>query len=124
MPNDSSSIAAVDKLLNEALKGVGIPVSRLFHSEDDDAFITFRLVTVANKNHADDRENGKEVTYGVDMYFRNGSMNGEKYFQMLEAVETNVKKAGFYGFELEAEIYEESTGYYHIPTSIKYFMEV
>ena len=33
------------------------------------------------------------------------------------------KAAGFYGITINAEVYEQDTGYYHVPVEIKY-MEV
>ena len=34
-----------------------------------------------------------------------------------------MKEAGFYGITFDPEVFEESTGYYHIPVEFKY-MEV
>ena len=38
-------------------------------------------------------------------------------------LKTALKAAGFYGITINAEVYEQDTGYYHVPVEIKY-MEV
>ena len=58
-----------------------------------------------------------EYTYQVHLYSK------KNYFTLLQSLKTAVKAAGFFGFEIEAEIFEQDTGYYHIPVQIKY-MEV
>ena len=38
-------------------------------------------------------------------------------------MKTALKVAGFYAITIDAETYEQDTGYYHVPVEIKY-MEV
>jgi len=38
-------------------------------------------------------------------------------------LKTALKAAGFYAITIDAETYEQDTGYYHVPVEIKY-MEV
>ena len=45
------------------------------------------------------------------------------YFALLQRLKTALKAAGFYGITINAEVYEQDTGYYHVPVEIKY-MEV
>ena len=45
------------------------------------------------------------------------------YIDILQRLKTALKAAGFYAITIDAETYEQDTGYYHVPVEIKY-MEV
>ena len=45
------------------------------------------------------------------------------YFAILQQMKAALKAADFYGWTIDAETFEQDTGYYHITVQIKY-MEV
>lgn len=59
----------------------------------------------------------KEFTYQVHVYSKTD------YIDILQRLKTALKAAGFYAITIDAETYEQDTGYYHVPVEIKY-MEV
>ena len=107
----------VDSLLKTTLEKLGVPVERLKYGGKAACFITYQIVAGRDTFFSDDEEGAQEYTYQVHLYSK------KNYFTLLQSLKANVKAAGFYGFEIEAEIFEQDTGYYHIPVQIK-FMEV
>ena len=107
----------VDSLLKTTLEKLGVPVERLKYGGKAACYITFQLVAVRDTFFSDDEEGAQEYTYLINVYSR------KNYFTLLKSLKAAVKAAGFYGSEIEAEMFEQDTGYYHVPVTIKY-MEV
>lgn len=107
----------VDSLLKTALEKLGVPVERLKYGGKASSFITYQLVTGRDTFFSDDEEGAQDYTYQVNVYSK------KNYFTLLQSLKQQLKQAGFYGITIEAEVFEQDTGYYHIPVEIKY-MEV
>lgn len=107
----------VDSLLKAELDKLGVPVERLKYSARAACFIIYQLVVGRGTFFSDDEEGAQEYTYQVHIYSK------KDYFALLQRLKERLKAAGFYGFVIEAETYEQDTGYYHVPVEIKY-MEV
>ena len=85
----------VDALLKTTLEGLGYPVERLKYDGKAKTYITYQLVV------------GRDV----------------HYIALMRSAKRALKEAGFYGITFDPEVFEENTGYYHVPVEIKY-MEV
>ena len=85
----------VDSLLKAELEKLGVPVERLKYGGKAACFIV----------------------YQVHVYSKTD------YIDILQRLKTALKAAGFYAITIDAETYEQDTGYYHVPVEIKY-MEV
>ena len=109
--------AGVDSLLKSTLLSLGVPVERLRYRGKAEAFITFQLITGQETAFADDDATAYEHHYGADIYAKGD------YIALLRRTENALKAAGFFGITVNAEIYEEATGFYHVPIDF-YFMEV
>ena len=107
----------VDSLLKATLETFGVPVSRLFYSGRAKTFFTYQLVVGKDGNYSDDENETTEYTYRIDLYSK------EDYVSLLQRLKAALKAAGFYGITFDPEVYEQDTGYFHIPVEIK-FMEV
>ena len=64
---------------------------------------------------ADDETHGTEYTYRVDIYSK------RDYIALLRRVKQALKAAGFYGLVIDPEVYEQDTGFYHVPIEAKYY---
>ena len=62
---------------------------------------------------SDDEEGAQEFTYQVHVYSKTD------YIDILQRLKTALKAAGFYAITIDAETYEQDTGYYHVPVEIK-----
>lgn len=107
----------VDSVLKSALDTLGVPVERLRFKGKADTFITFQIVLGQETGYADDDSTGTEYTYRVDIFSKND------YIYLLRRTKQALKEAGFYGITVDPEVFENETGYYHVPVEIKY-MEV
>lgn len=107
----------VDSLLKTTLDKLGVPVERLKYGGKADCFIVYQLVVGRSAFFSDDEEGAQEYTYQVHVYSK------RDYLDLLQRLVAEVKTAGFHGITIDAETYEQDTGYYHIPVEIKY-MEV
>lgn len=103
-----------DELLKTTLELRGVPVSRLLYEGRAECFITYQLVIGQDIAFADDEEGGTEYTYQIHVFAK------RNYLAMIADMKADLKAAGFYGFEIEAELYEQDTGYFHIPIQIKF----
>lgn len=104
----------VDSLLKQTLLTLGVPVERLKYGGKDKTFITYQLVVGREVHFADDENEAEEFTYRVDIYSK------VDYISLLNSMKTALKAAGFFGLVIDPEVYENDTGYYHIPVEIKY----
>lgn len=67
--------------------------------------------------------NGRKCGRTTD-YMKDGKgYSKTDYIDILQRLKTALKAAGFYAITIDAETYEQDTGYYHVPVEIKY-MEV
>lgn len=109
----------VDSLLKTTLEGLGVPVERLQMKKKEKpvTFITYQLVLGRDTAFSDDEGEAEEYTYRVDIYSKND------YISLLRSTKQALKAAGFYGITFDPEVFENDTGYYHVPVEIKY-MEV
>ena len=67
---------------------------------------------------ADDEMHGTEYTYRVDIYSK------RDYIALLRRVKQALKAAGFYGLVIDPEVYEQDTGFYHVPIEAKYYEQM
>lgn len=107
----------VDSLLHTTLKRLGVPVEHLKYGGRAATFITYQLVAGRDTFFSDDEEGAREYTYQIHIFSK------KDYFALLQSMKDALKEAGFYGFTIDAEIFEQDTGFYHVPVQIKY-MEV
>lgn len=107
----------VDALLKTTLEGLGYPVERLKYDDKAKTYITYQLVVGRDVHFSDDENGAEEFTYRVDIYSRGD------YIALMRSAKRALKEAGFYGITFDPEVFEENTGYYHVPVEIK-FMEV
>ena len=89
----------VDTLVKTTLEKLGYPVERLIYTGKAETFITYQIVV------------------GLDIYSR------VDYIALMRSAKRALKEAGFYGITFDPEVFEENTGYYHVPVEFKY-MEV
>ena len=99
------------------LEKLGVPVERLKYGGKAACFIVYQLVVGRDTFFSDDEEGAQEFTYQVHVYSKTD------YIDILQRLKTALKAAGFYAITIDAETYEQDTGYYHVPVEIKY-MEV
>ena len=103
----------VDSTLKALLDKLGVPVARLKYNGRAACFITYQLVVGRDTLFSDDEEGAQEYTYQINIYSKTD------YFALLQRLKTALKAAGFYGITINAEVYEQDTGYYHVPVEIK-----
>lgn len=114
---DNAEQTGVDGLVKSTLLSLGVPVERLRYTGKASVFITFQIVIGRETGFADDDGTAYEHFYRADIYSK------ADYVGLLRRAERALKAAGFYGITVNAEIYENDTGFYHIPIDF-YFMEV
>ena len=107
----------VDSLLKTTLEGLGVPVERLVFTGNASVFFTYQFVLGADTAVADDESGAEEFLYRVDLYTKGD------FFALIRRTKQALKAAGFYGVTVDPEVYEQDTGYYHVPIEMKY-MEV
>lgn len=107
----------VDEKLNALLKRCCSNVARLKYEGNPKQYITFQMVTVSDKAFADDDNECVEHYYRIDLYSKGN------YMTMLNTIKAALKSAGWYEVVINNEIYEQDTGYCHVPVEAKY-MEV
>ena len=99
----------VDSLLKAELEKLGVPVERLKYGGKAACFIVYQLVVGRDTFFSDDEEGAQEFTYQVHVYSKTD------YIDILQRLKTALKAAGFYAITIDAETYEQDTGYYHVP---------
>jgi len=108
-----------DKILDAALKALGVPVARAFWKVTEKkpaprTYFTYQLILAAGTLHADDDNEATESTWAIDLYSK------DDYTALVKAAVQALKAADFYGVTVEAEQYERDTEYYHISFEAKY----
>lgn len=107
----------VDELLKSTLDELGVPVERLKFSGEAETFIVFHLTNADDDEFADDEPIIHEHQFRID-FFSKGN-----YMALVKQAKAKLKAAGFYGISVNAEFFEESTGYNRISLD-SFFMEV
>lgn len=108
-------IDTVDSLLKFTLEALCPNVARLFFRGKVGTYITYQLVSAEDVEPADDDTHGTEYTYRVDIYSK------RDYIAILRRTKQALKAAEFYGLVVDPEVYEQDTGYYHVPIEAKYY---
>lgn len=103
--------------LNTALKGLGKPVSRLIYKGKAETYFTFQTVISQPSGYADDESTHTLHTFRVDLYTK------KDFTALLSDTITALKQAGFTISSVDAEIYENDTGFYHVPITINVMEE-
>ena len=67
---------------------------------------------------SDDESGAEEFTYRGGYFIPRVD-----YIALMRSAKRALKEAGFYGITFDPEVFEENTGYYHVPVEFKY-MEV
>lgn len=111
-------------MLKNALKTLGKPVYRLVYNPKDQknkvspqTYFTFQTVLSQPSGYADDDSTATLHTFRVDLYSK------LDFSQLLSNTLTALKQAGFTISVVDAEMYENDTGYYHVPITIKIMEE-
>ena len=112
-----SKMTDVDTLVKTTLEKLGYPVERLIYTGKAETFITYQIVVGLDTHFSDDESGAEEFTYRADIYSR------VDYIALMRSAKRALKEAGFYGITFDPEVFEENTGYYHVPVEFKY-MEV
>jgi len=107
----------VDALALSTLKSLGLPVARVFYTGNAEQWISYHILSGCDTEFADDAPGATEYTYRAHIFSKTN------YMPILKRMRRKLKAAGFDGVEVEAELYEEDTGYYHIPVKF-YYTEV
>lgn len=107
----------VDKKIEATLNTLGVPVSRVFHTRKDRAFIFWQYITSLPNNYADDDYETIDHTLRVHIYAK------QNYSALLEQTLQALKTAGFTINSIDNEIYEEETNYFHRPITISIMEE-
>jgi len=104
----------VDALLNATLAKMKLPVSRSLHTGNEDQFLVFNGGMQQEIDFADDDAETEEYHYAVNLYSR------KDYITQLQKLKKLLKQAGFVGITVQPDLYEEDTGYHHIPIDLHY----
>lgn len=114
----------ISELLTSALKTLGKPVYRLARTPkgsqnriSPESYITFQTVLIQPNGYADDDNTTTLHTFRVNLYSK------VDFTQLLINIISVLKQAGFTISTVDAEMYENDTGYYHVPITIKYLEE-
>jgi len=104
----------VDDLVKLTLESLGLPVARIFFTGKAESWITYQLLLGRETGHADDEAVREGFLYRAHVFSRTN------YLPIVKRVRKVLKAAGFDSIEFEAEIYEEDTGFYHIPIKFNF----
>jgi len=113
MDNEQS----VDNLLKSTLLKLGVPVERLRFAGKVDTYITFQIINGNETAYADDDGEAYEHFYRADIYSK------KNYLALLKQTKQILKAAGFYNISVNAEVYENDTGLYHVSLDFNYMEE-
>jgi hypothetical protein len=108
-----------DQILDAALKTTGLPVSRAFRKIESKKpaprkYITYQIIYRAGELFADDTDEAMESVWRIDLFSK------DNYAALVPRITAILKSAEFYGLTVEAETYEDDTGYYHVSFDARY----
>jgi hypothetical protein len=106
-----------DERITAALKTVGVPVQRMRYTGQAETFIVFQLLSGNEAHHSDDENHADEITYRINVYSR------RDYTHLIRSVKQALRAAEFYGITEGPELYEEDTGFYHMPMEASFMRE-
>lgn len=107
----------IDELLKSTLDELGVPSERLKFSGEADTFIVFHLTVDNEGEYADDEPTTQEHQFRIDIFSKGN------YMALVKQAKMRLKAAGFYGISVNAEFFEESTGFNRISLDC-FYMEV
>lgn len=99
--------------LKSTLNKLGYPVSRLIYQGEAKTYFTFQTVLSKPISYSDDDSEGIEHTFRVNLFTR------EDFTDLLKLTLTTLKTDGFTISSVDPEDYENDTGLYHVPITIK-----
>ena len=104
----------INPLIEEAFKdfevdGEKIPISFISHEGETPTYLTYYTWSLIPDNFADDTHNF-EVCYGtIDVW------SNKNYKNVVESVKKTLKENNFIWTDNGAEMFDENTGYFHVP---------
>lgn len=108
-------IRSVDTLLKDTLATHCSTVARLYTSKKPATYCTYQILNTSPTGYADDRAQGDEYRYQVDIYSK------KDYLTLVEDLIKNLKSKDFYGITITGETYESELGFYHISIELYFF---
>lgn len=109
----------ISEVLNMALKSLQKPVYRIVYNPKDhknkvspETYFTFQTIISQPSGYADDDSTATLNTFRVDLFSK------KDFTKLLSDTLNALKQAGFTISSVDAEIYENDTGYYHVPITI------
>lgn len=104
------------KILDE-LRKICPEVSRSFSISKEDTYITIQLISSRAIVHADDDFDRMRSRYRIHLFAKEGHV--KLYKRIIKAL-----KADAHDIFVEAELYENDTGYHHIPIYCEILEEI
>ena len=102
----------VNPLIEQALDGIGCPVSPIIYGGDADTYITYYTTVEADGEFADDEAIGAGTETTVNVFSKSN------FKSLVKEVRKRLKQAGFSVLPSGLELYEPDTGYYHVVIEI------
>lgn len=96
--------------IDEALSGLGIPVSHPPYRGQETKYITFQIMGQESVLYADGTEQETAMRYSVDLY------TSEPFPAMLPKIKAALEAAGYIAV-VDQEIYESDTKLWHVAMS-------
>ena len=94
--------------INDALAALKLPVTHPPYKGEASEYITYQLITQTGMLYADDTETETAVMYSIDLY-----TTKTPFAATVKDIKRRLMAAGWI-CAVEAEIYEQETGLYHI----------
>lgn len=92
--------------------GKPISITPIVYTGSDTTYITFYTVLDKDETYADDEAVQAATTATIDIFSKGN------YKTLLADVKTRLKSAGFTIQSSGPEIYEQDTGFYHVPVDV------
>lgn len=105
----------VSTLLKSILSTRCSNVARLYTAKKTQTFIVYHLVDTTPQNYSDDKRQGTEYYYRIDIFSK------KDYLTLVEEIVKSLEQNEFYGIKLNEETFETETSYYHIPMDVYFF---
>ena len=108
------NLSASERAIVAALNTIGLPYERLRFGRTADTYIVYSLLNHQEREFSDDEAEAEETLYSIDLFSKGN------HVELIRKVKSALKEAGFFDISIEAEIYENDTGYYHVPFEARY----
>lgn len=102
----------VNPLIEQALDGIGCPVSPIIFDGDADTYITYYTMSEADEEFADDVAIGAGTEATVNVFSKSN------FKSLVKEVRKRLRQAGFSVLPSGLELFESETGYYHVVIEI------